>query len=85
MEELRKCKGCSAEMNDDEETWGTDMYGEPVEDFCQYCLVLGKRYDDFNIDRMIETVVSQMLNDEENITEEEAREEVTKKIQEKLD
>jgi len=73
MEDVKICQGCGEEMSDEKDNWGTNDDGSPSEEYCQYCLVNGHLFADFSVERIVDSCVGQILCNEENITEEEAR------------
>lgn len=65
------CQSCAMPMT--EELFGTEKNGSKNEDYCKYCYENGKFTADVTMDQMIEICVPHMLENNPEMTEEQAR------------
>ena len=72
MEE-KYCQSCGMPMGAGDEMYGTEADGTKSADYCQYCYEKGRFTFDGSMDEMIEVCVGPMVQENKDMTEDQAR------------
>ena len=72
------CQCCAMPMGDTDEWYGTNADGSKNEDYCKYCYADGKLLFEGTMEEMIALCVPIMVKDNPEMSEENARDIMTK-------
>lgn len=74
MENQKFCQSCAMPMGETSEMYGTEKDGSKSHDYCSYCYADGEFTGDMTMQEMIDFCVPGMVEHNEGMTEQTARE-----------
>ena len=80
MNDRNICQSCGLPFDENHRPHGTEADGNPCGDYCRECMVAGVFCEDIGMAQMVEKALPRMMQDNLGITEEKAREVLSKEL-----